>query len=97
MRGMRGRVACMAGGMHCRGHAWQLVCIAGVCVWWGHAWWGRGAFMAGWAAHAGEMATEADGTRPTGIHSFNLLNLTKNFKVTLLPSTIRHKPSQKFP
>ena len=41
--------------------------------------------MAGWAAHAGEMATEADGTHPTGMHSCNLLNLTKNFDVTLLP------------
>ena len=38
------------------GHAWQGVCVAGGCAWWG-------------ACIAGEMATAADGTHPTGMHS----------------------------
>ena len=34
--GMRGRGACMVGGVHDRGHAWQgVACMAGVCVWQG--------------------------------------------------------------
>ena len=91
--GMHGRGACMVGGMLGRGCALQG-CVCGGGMHGGGR--GQGAFMAGWAAHAGEMGTKANGTHPTGLHSCNLLNFTKNFKVTLLPSTIRHKPSQKF-
>ena len=62
--------ACMAGGVHGRG-----AYMAGVCVWqWGmhgRGICGRGAFVArGEACIAGEMATAADGTYPTGMHSF---------------------------
>ena len=44
MGGMHGNGACMAGGVHVRGHAWQGVCLAG------------------------ETATAADSTHPTGMH-----------------------------
>ena len=62
-RGMHGKDCawqgtCMAGGVqkvHGRGHAWWG------CTWQGHAW--QGACM------AGEMATAADGTHTTGMHS----------------------------
>ena len=56
--GMCGRGACVAGGMHGRGRAYMAegACMAGgVC--------GRG------ACTAGDMATAADGTHPTGMHS----------------------------
>ena len=43
----------MAGGVHGRGHAWQVVCMAGVV----------GACM------EGEMATAAGSMHPTGMHS----------------------------
>ena len=68
---MHGRVhAWHEGGMHGRGlcgrvvggHAWQGMCMAeGACMAGGHAW--QGVRM------AGEMATAADGTHPTGMHS----------------------------
>ena len=45
--------ACVAGGMHGRGYAWQG---------------GQGAYMGGGACAAGEMATEAGSTHPTGMH-----------------------------
>ena len=47
----------LAGGMHGKGHVCQGACMVGggMC--------GRGACM------AGEMATAADGTYPTGMHS----------------------------
>ena len=49
--------ACMAGG-----HVWWGICLAGgTCV-------ARKVCMVG-ACMAGEMATAADGTHPTGIHS----------------------------
>ena len=48
--------ACVAGGMHGRGHMWQGACMA-----WGYVVGG------GWACVAGEMATAADGTHPTGM------------------------------
>ena len=57
--GMHGRGACVAGGacvvgsVHGGGHAWQGACIARGCVC------GGGACV----------ATEADGTNPTGMHS----------------------------
>ena len=41
---------------------WQGTCIAG-----GHA--RQGACVVGGGMHAGEMATEAGGTHPTGMHS----------------------------
>ena len=49
---------CVCGGWDMCGerHAWQGVCVAG-----GHARWG--------ACVTGEMATEAGGTHPTGMHS----------------------------
>ena len=57
-----------------RGHEWEGACVAGwgTCMAGrGHAW--EGLYMASeWAGgmHAGEMADEADGTHPTGMHSF---------------------------
>ena len=65
------------GGMHGRGqggHAWQGVCEVGVCMVGGgvHGR-GQGACMSGRGVRAGETATEADGTHPTGMHScFNI-------------------------
>ena len=50
------------------GHVWQGVCVArevcmvGVCVWQG-----------GWSCMAGEMATVADDTHPTGMYSCSLI------------------------
>ena len=57
---------CMAGGMHGRdGHVWQ-----GACMTEGHAWQGGvyGKWGCAWQ-EAGEMATAAEGTHPTGMHS----------------------------
>ena len=34
--GMDDRGTCMAGGVHCRGHVWQGVCVAGGMCGWGH-------------------------------------------------------------
>ena len=60
--------ACMAEGMHGRGHAWQegSPCQGGMCD--------RGASVMGsmqgeGACVAGETATAADGMHPTGMHS----------------------------
>ena len=59
--------ACGAGEGHAwgeGGHGWQG------CVWQeGHAWQGGGCAWQGGACVAGEMATAADGTHPTGMHS----------------------------
>ena len=72
-------------GMHGRGHVWQGVCVAGSawqggmcgreCMAGGHAWQG-GTCMVGsmrgrgeGACVAGETATAADDTHPTGMHS----------------------------
>ena len=75
-RGHAWQGACMVGGVHGSGwHAWQGACMAGGHVWQGgmrgrrgvH---GRGVGVAGgYACMAGEMATAADGTHPTGMHS----------------------------
>ena len=71
MCGSRGHAwwgACMAkGGMHGRGHvwwgrAWRQACVAGGMHGGGHAW-QEGVCV------AGETATAADGTHPTGMHS----------------------------
>ena len=52
----------MAGGVCGGGHVWQGMCMAGgACMAGGCAW--QGACM------AGEIATAADGTHPTGMHS----------------------------
>ena len=59
---------CMAGGVHGRG-----ACVAG-----GHAWWGDsvvggqdgGGHMWQGVCMAGETATAAGGTHPTGMHSW---------------------------
>ena len=76
---------CMAGGMHGGGHAWQGACMVGdfhgggggLCdrehAWQGYHVWqggmhGRGHVWQG-GCMAGEMATAADGTHPTGMHS----------------------------
>ena len=61
--------AYMVGSMHDRGmhggeHAWQGACVAG-----GHAW--QGCVRGQEACMAGETATAADGTPPTGMHSCN--------------------------
>ena len=59
---------CEVGACVVRRCAWQRgacvakeVCGGGVCMARGHAWQG--------GVHAGEMATEAGGTYPTGMHS----------------------------
>ena len=71
--GMSGRVACVA--MHGGGHAWQggMHSGGGMCGRW-HAWQegceARGAWMARGACMAGETATAADATHPTGMHSW---------------------------
>ena len=82
--GMHGRGPCVVGGMCDRGHTWQGACVVGgvwqgnmhgggvhgqgACMAGGHAWQGgvhgRGACM------AGDTATAADGTHPTGMHSY---------------------------
>ena len=46
------------------GYAWQGVYMTG-----GHAWQG------GWACVAGETATAAGGTHPTGMHSCSFRNV----------------------
>ena len=53
--GMDGKWVCMAGGV------WHGDMHGRGCVAWGHAW--QGACM------AGESATAAGGTHPTGMHS----------------------------
>ena len=59
------------GGVHGKGGVWEGVCGRG------HVWQGG---MCGVGVHgrggmrAGEMATEAGGTHPTGIHSCLVLN-----------------------
>ena len=55
---LHGKGVCVAGGMHGR-----CVCVAG-----DHAWQGGNA-CPGVFYTAGEMATAADGTHPTGMHS----------------------------
>ena len=52
--------------MHGRGYVWQGACVAGVCVW-------QEACMmvvGGGGCVAKETATAADGTHPTGMHSY---------------------------
>ena len=56
------------GGMHGRG-----VCIARGHVWQGSMCGGGGMHGGGEGVRAGEKATEAGGTYPTGMHSFALL------------------------
>ena len=54
----------MTGSMHRggRGHVWGVCMAGGMC--------GRGVCVVGGkACAAGEMATAADGTHPTGMHS----------------------------
>ena len=60
----------MAGGMCGGGHAWQGVCGRGACMAGGvHDRGGGGVHDRGGACVAGEMATAAGGTHPTGMHS----------------------------
>ena len=59
--GVQGRGCVWPGGMHGGGVSMAGAYMAGVCAWWGCAW--KGACM------AEEMATAADGTHPTGMHS----------------------------
>ena len=54
----------MAGGVHGRG-----ACMVGGVHGRGHEWWGWGACM------AGETATAAGGTHPTGMHSCYIIIL----------------------
>ena len=60
---MHGRGACVAGGVHGRGHAWWGACVAG-CVWWGtmHVGWGG---MHG-GGHVWQGACVAGGMRGGG-------------------------------
>ena len=53
----------MHGGGMSGGGAW----VAGAHAWWGHAW--QGVCVAEGACMAGEMATAAGGTHPTGMRS----------------------------
>ena len=65
--------SCMAGGMHHRGYAWPRGLAwqgGGACMAWGHAWQGGMRVWRERDARAGEMATEAGGTHPTGMNSF---------------------------
>ena len=79
----QGRGACMAGGHGWQGGVWWGACIEG-----GYAWWGtciagdvhdgelcvwQGVCMAGGGVRAGETATEAGGTHPTGMYSWLIL------------------------
>ena len=64
--GMCCRGACMVRrwGVHGRGHVWQgrgVCMVGGMC--------GRGVHGGGGGMRAGETATEAGGTHPTGMHS----------------------------
>ena len=59
------------------GHAWQGVCVVGVMHGRGRVWqggmYGRGGVHGRGACMAGETATAADGTHPTGMHSCFIL------------------------
>ena len=66
----------MAGGVHGRGHAWWGggcmtggMCGWGACVTWGGMCGGGHVWLRGEACVAGEIATAAGGTHPTGMHS----------------------------
>ena len=61
--------ACMAGGMHGRGHAWQGGCMAGGMHGRGDAWQGACVAGGGRAYVAGKTAIAAGGTHNTGMHS----------------------------
>ena len=90
--GMHGRryawqESCIAGGVHGRGHAWQQAYVAGGMHGGGCAW--QRGYMGGWhawqgACMAGEMATAADGTHPTGMPSCCLLFLLNACLVALI-------------
>ena len=56
--GMHGGGTCMVGGVRGRGHAWQGACVMGGIAWQGEV------------CVAGETATAADGTHPTGMLSY---------------------------
>ena len=85
--GMCGR-GCMAGGVHGRGHTWQGACMTGQHALQGYTWqggshdmghaWQEGAYTEGACVvkgvHAGEMATEAGSTYPTGMYSCTTSN-----------------------
>ena len=62
---MHSRKVCIAAGVHDR-----TVCMAGVMLWEGRGVHGREGYvcMAG-GMHAEQMATEAGGMHPTGMHS----------------------------
>ena len=74
--GMCGERGCGKGGMHGKGvHVWQRGCTCmakvGMCGM-DDKWWGmhdKGVCVARGCVYAGEMATEAGGTHPTGMHS----------------------------
>ena len=78
-RGHAWQGACVTWGYAWWGHTWQEgVCVGGGHAWqgarmvggkhgrWGYAWRGGGACM------AGEMATAADSTHSTGMHSCHI-------------------------
>ena len=66
---VHGKGACVAGGSAWQGgHVWQG-CAWGACMVGGHAWQGSVHGGEGGACTAGETATAADGTHPTGMHS----------------------------
>ena len=69
-RSMHG--GCMAGGIYGGEDVWQgCVCGRGACV--------VGACMARGACVAGETATAADGTHPTGMHSSLHINFCRTY------------------
>ena len=96
MCGRWGRRACIVGACVVGGHAWQggvhgRACVAGgmhgkgVCMAGGNVWWGvcvaEGVCMAGQCV-AGETATAAGGTHPTGMHSCNFyLSFLSAYKI----------------
>ena len=80
-RGCACQGACMAREHACGEGAWQGIYVHGR----GHAWYGTCMVGGAWhggertACIAGETATAADGTHPTGMHSC-LQMLTQGFK-----------------
>ena len=60
--------ACVAGDMCGRDASQRGVCMAVGYAWWGHVWLRRGD-----VCMVGEMATAADGTHPTRMHSCSFL------------------------
>ena len=89
---------CMAGGLHGRGLVWQGgvmaggVCGRGTCMAGGHAWQrvcvAGGVYGGVEACVTGETAIAADGTHPTGMHSWaNTCLIQKKLEMDKIKST----------